>query len=290
MRKILTALAAVALTIPLVAPASAQSGFAWQYDRQLDADPLQSRLVLSYGVPETDNVQFTAQCQIGAGGTYVTFDIGAVIGDLPAGQTVQVEFTGTGFHEVITGTIVRPQDEGITGVEFAVETNDGIWQAIRGLSEIYYNVVGYTALSLGLHGSSAPTAQFISDCQTMPGPGGAATVSGTPAPVAPAVPAGGETLSCNVLGSLRSTDSRVPASVTFVNGTDGLRGVMWIDFNGTPQPYANLNPGQSYTQDTAVGHAWMITDGPGNCLEIYVVPAGTSQFVATAAAKDLGPE
>jgi hypothetical protein len=78
--------------------------------------------------------------------------------------------------------------------------------------------------------------------------------------------------------------------VTFVNRTDGFRSVMWIDYNGVPREYQNLDPGQDYAQQTFVGHPWMITDGPGNCLEIYMPPAGDSVFEITAPGRNFGDE
>jgi hypothetical protein len=65
---------------------------------------------------------------------------------------------------------------------------------------------------------------------------------------------------------------------------------MWIDGDGMPRPYGSLNPGESYTQGTFAGHIWMITDGPGNCLEVYVPGPGQSVFAITAPDGGFGPE
>ena len=81
-----------------------------------------------------------------------------------------------------------------------------------------------------------------------------------------------------------------PATVTFVNRADGYRNIDWIDFNGVPQNYAALDPGQSYVVDTSVGHPWLITDGPGNCVELYEPAPGESTYDLTAPAPMLGPE
>jgi len=55
-----------------------------------------------------------------------------------------------------------------------------------------------------------------------------------------------------------------------VNKSGEFRALMGIDFHGQPVPYANLNPGQSFTVDTFVTHPWMFTDGPGNCVEMFM--------------------
>ncbi|MGH6922896.1 MAG: hypothetical protein ACRED5_03915 [Propylenella sp.] len=97
-------------------------------------------------------------------------------------------------------------------------------------------------------------------------------------------------VSCVAQVSLRSVADGAPAAVTFVNRTDGFRSVMWIDYNGVPRQYQDLNPGQEYAQQTFVGHPWMITDGPGNCLEIYMPPDGDSVFEITAPGRNFGDE
>ena len=99
-----------------------------------------------------------------------------------------------------------------------------------------------------------------------------------------------QTVSCAALGSLRSASDGAPTNVTFVNDTDGFRAILWIDFDGVPQDYASLNPGESYTQPTFVGHPWMIADGPGNCLEIHMPTPGDSVFEITAPNRDFGAE
>jgi uncharacterized protein len=88
---------------------------------------------------------------------------------------------------------------------------------------------------------------------------------------------------CAGQGRLKSLNSNTPITITFVNKSKSYRGVMWLDFGGTPVTYINLNPGQSYTQKTFLTHPWMFTDGPGNCMEIYQPKSGDTRFEITAA-------
>lgn len=104
--------------------------------------------------------------------------------------------------------------------------------------------------------------------------------SGTPATAGAAPQAA--SASCNKVGKLRSRNSDVPVTITFRNRTKGFRAVMWIDFNGQPVNYANLEPGQKFTVSTFVTHPWMFTDGPGNCAEVYMPQAGVKTFNITA--------
>ncbi len=88
---------------------------------------------------------------------------------------------------------------------------------------------------------------------------------------------------CRSVGKLRSQNSDVPVSVTFRNKTNSMRSVMWINFEGQPENYANLQPGQKIKIDTYVTHPWMMTDGPGNCAEVFMPKRGVERFDITAA-------
>ena len=80
----------------------------------------------------------------------------------------------------------------------------------------------------------------------------------------------------------KSQNSNTPVKVTFVNKSGEFRGVMWADFKGKLVPYANLEPGQKYTVNTFATHPWVFTDGPGNCIEMWVAQPGASKFSITA--------
>ena len=86
---------------------------------------------------------------------------------------------------------------------------------------------------------------------------------------------------------VKSKNSNTPLKV-LVNKSGAFRGVMWADFNGKLVPYANLQPGQSYTVNTFATHPWIFTDGPGNCVEMWVARAGVSKFNITAKASGSG--
>jgi von Hippel-Lindau disease tumor suppressor protein len=80
----------------------------------------------------------------------------------------------------------------------------------------------------------------------------------------------------------KSQNSNTPVKVTFVNKSGEFRAVMWADFKGKLVPYANLEPGQKYTVNTFATHPWVFTDGPGNCIEMWVAQPGVSKFAITA--------
>jgi hypothetical protein len=96
--------------------------------------------------------------------------------------------------------------------------------------------------------------------------------------------------SCDLFGKLKSKNSNKPITVTFVNRTDGMRNVTWLDFQGKPVDYAQLQPGEKFTINTFLTHPWMFTDGPGNCHEIYLPKKGMKNFRITVERQDLGDE
>ena len=84
--------------------------------------------------------------------------------------------------------------------------------------------------------------------------------------------------SCDLFGKVKSLKSKIPVTITFINKTNEMRSVLWLDFKGAPQQFANLEPRQKTTIQTFVTHPWMFTDGPGNCEEIYQPSSGDTKF------------
>jgi len=98
-------------------------------------------------------------------------------------------------------------------------------------------------------------------------------------------------LSCKRFGTIKSVESKTPVKVTFVNKSDGHRAVMWIDFEGHPVDYAGLDQGETFTTPTHLTHPWMITDGPGNCIEMFMPQEeGDTRFELTVPSPVFGPE
>lgn len=282
----LFALAAVFIsaTVPFLPTTTSASQMTWHYSRYLDQDPFKTRLSLYYGVPETDQVQAIARCRIGNRGTYATLDLSAGVGSLAAHATVQVQFTGRGFDTVHDADVIRAQEVGIDGVSLALQLDDPLWQAIRDKSELRYSVTGFTATLLPLDGSSEPAGRFLRDCREMPGP------ESPPQPQTIAQADDPRWATCDIYRDERSRNSDVPVAVTFRNNSGAYRGVLWIDFNGRPIEYANLNPGENFTINTYMTHPWMFTDGPGDCIEMFMPQPGVSRFDITAPNRDFGPE
>lgn len=283
-------LASAALALGSVA-AQAQQGFVWQHHADLSTDPFQSLVTLVYGLPETDDVQFVASCQIGAGGPYALVQIAADTAGLPNGAPVSLSFTdGAGAGTTLAGSIVGVNAEvGITGVEMALELSDGLFNLMRVRDVLSYAIPAGQGFEIHTAGVAGPLDQFLATCaDPVAGAGagtGAAPGTGGVVPM-PAQDSHG----CEMLGQIRSLDGNQPQQITLTNMTDAYRGVVWIDYNGGFLDMGGLNQGESMTINSFATHPFMITDGPGNCLEVMTTAAGQSQFAITAPGQFFGNE
>ncbi len=101
------------------------------------------------------------------------------------------------------------------------------------------------------------------------------------------LPAAAGDIPCSAAQSLRSQNSAQPTQMTFVNRTGEGRAILWIGFDGRTKQYAYLNPGQSFLVNTFVTHPWMVTNGPGDCIDIYM-PRSTPRTVRLTAHTSMG--
>ncbi|MFG1673894.1 hypothetical protein [Micromonospora sp. NPDC049282] len=69
--------------------------------------------------------------------------------------------------------------------------------------------------------------------------------------------------------SLRSRSGGPETFVEFVNARSATVVVNWLDYGGRRQRYAVLRPGQTYRQQTYVGHPWVVTDDRGRALVCF---------------------
>ena len=269
---IIAALSAAAFFWPLpdaILPAAAQQGFAWTAGRSDDG------WFIMYGVPETDNVQFSAVCRGGKGRVVPVASISASLEGFADKAPVSLAISGPGFRHVMDGVVELSQSEEAPNV-VVVEAplDDLLWQALSSQPSLFYSVDGGERIAIGLRGSSRAVGRFLDGCGAIAN----GAVASKPNNAQPST----AELSCKSARNAKSNRSEVPVSVTFVNQTGSYRSVMWIGFDGQPVNYANLDPGQQFTINTFVGHPWMFTDGPGNCAEMFMPQPGIAVFNITA--------
>ncbi len=78
---------------------------------------------------------------------------------------------------------------------------------------------------------------------------------------------------------LRSHGGGPETFIDFVNTRRERVAVYWLNYEGRRQRYALLEPGQSYRQQTYVGHPWVVTDERGGALVCFEPARHTSRAV-----------
>ncbi len=239
---------------------------------------------LAFGIPETDAVQFDASCSAGSSAATALVIMGYNVEGMREGKRVKVNYTADGARWQLDGEVYGTELEiGVSGILVRPGFNNPFWEHLAGSSSQFsYRTKGGAPVQLGLKGSGVKVRKFIADCKAV------YAASNTPSSADSGDTATNKT--CDAYASAKSQTSETPVTITFVNKTEAYRSVMWIDFDGMPKDYANLDPGQSFTVNTYLTHPWMFTDGPGNCIEMFMPQAGVTTFEISAPSPAFGPE
>ncbi len=266
----------LAAALLFVAPATsfAQDGFTWGHNVNLAA----SNVTLVYGVPETDNIQFFGRCVAEGATPVIDAQIWADPGASANGTPVTLTVSGIGMAPVsMPGEISGVGAEvGITGVSVRLGFDDPLFNLMTNQQSVNYHLDGGTPLSLSTLGFQEHLAGFLAACSAM-------VTAAAPQPAPQPTPgAQALDLSCDQIGELRSLEGVTPQRVTFTNRSGGFRGIVWIDYEGRFLDLGSLNPGESITIDTYLTHPFMMTDGPGNCVEVMAPVPGQANFDITA--------
>ncbi len=86
-------------------------------------------------------------------------------------------------------------------------------------------------------------------------------------------------VSCNEESALRSEATTTPTSIVFINKSNDIRKVYWLDHTGKRIPYGRLMDGNVLSLRTYITHPWVITDDEDNCKFIYM-PTTSAQSIA----------
>jgi hypothetical protein len=96
--------------------------------------------------------------------------------------------------------------------------------------------------------------------------------------IACSLSSGGALRSCEDLPSAKycqsepnyaSRPSKERTGMTFVNRSEAPVEIYWLGFQGERVPYQHLPPGGRFTQQTFIGHNWLVTDTAGQCVGIF---------------------
>ena len=291
----LTAFLTVFLAIACTALAQFPADMAWQYSQFTD-EQNKGRMtsMATLGVPETDFVMGHARCFAGSTAGLPMLELAVDTGGAPDGTPIGIEFqtdAGPMFYQGAAKAALSEED--YTGVRIELDMNDPLWQVLMRMNHLVYRVNG-NAVDIPLRGSRMAISSLLAVCRFYHGNFNPNAAAQPTQPVQPAQPAGQafdpRWATCDQLRGQASQNSDVPVSMTFVNLSDDFRAVYWIGFDGQPKQYATLNPGEEFAINTFMTHPWMFTDGPGNCIEMFMPQPGISVFNITAPGRDFGPE
>ena len=81
----------------------------------------------------------------------------------------------------------------------------------------------------------------------------------------------------------RSAKNSAQTMLYFLNASKQTLRLEWIDFDGRPQAYGLMRPGDHSEHQTFVGHVWRVTDTATNALAIYVAGQTPGNVVLTNA-------
>lgn len=257
-----------------------ENGLSWftmKFQDENGADNVQ----LLHAVPESDNVQFVATCSSEDGGINTEVFLPADVSQLPDGTKIKVRFVARGVDQTFTARVLKGSSgEGDQGALFNVPVDDPFWQALPKASAVNYRIATLPTIRMSLAGMSRPTGEFLRDCRLFK----------SAQPVAAAQTQSGGKDTCRAASNTKSTDGGKSVTVTIVNRTNEYRNIDWIDFNGQNVNYAGLNSGDSFSVQTSTTHPWMATDGPGNCIEIFLAKRDGSTIELSRASPGFGAE
>jgi hypothetical protein len=275
---------------------------AWAFVQLDDADGRGTPAArLTFAVPETDDIGYAADCSARPGDSLPRMSLYGDLPDVGRGRPVTVRFASPGFVRTFVGLVLRPKsEEESPGVTLQAATEDPIWEALARNTAISFTLDDLPPATLDLGGIGQPLGRFLAACAAFESRDPASRLildarnlfsrpgsSASPADLF-SEEAGPD--SCEELGDVRSTDGGATITVTFTNATGEYRVLDWLDFNGVPVEYARLESGQSYTVQTYTTHPWMVTDGPGNCIERFMPGQDGEVIEITRASPGFGDE
>ncbi len=256
------------------------TGHVWQRSTFVDeGNPEGNRVTVGYAVPETDDVLIAGDCVFDPEDPFVLFQISADVSGLQNGDPAQLRASiPDGRSVILEGNVVGVGAEfGVAGIEFFTQVSDPAWLVIAGDTTVRFERPE-TGVGLTITGNGPNTiGPFLADCADIasldPESGGRPS---TPINAQPGF------LACDNFGRVASRDTGAAQVVNFINVTDGLRFLSWIDPDGNVVDVITLDPGQAAAYTTDPGHVWMASDGIGNCMEMMQVPPSVSDYQITA--------
>ncbi len=227
---------------------------------------------LVFGVPETDARAVTGACVHGSTAGFATLKLTYYQDKhgVPIGETVDVDFMARATRFTRPAEVIDESEiEGISGILVRLDFSDPLWTEIVEGAALAYTIGAAEPRALSLTGSGKAATRFLAMCRARAHHSALAPEHDLATRVKHA------TCDAAFAPSSDAVAADAPTgSVRVVNATEGYRSVFLLDAGPTPGEAAlNLNPGEEGVLEVAAGRRLMLTDGPGNCIEVVVAPA-----------------
>jgi hypothetical protein len=223
---------------------------------------------LAYGIPRTEGGEFFAACELGS--DQIDLGLARIATGVRPGGGVFVTFSAGTFRNTYSA-VGSPPDQmtGVSHPQLTLSAADPLWPAMIHGSVLSVAIGSAPAYAIPLAGSGVPAQNFLAVCQPQ--------ATANPPIVANPPPPG--TLSCADEGSIRSSAGDTPSVIVFHNLLDRPVWVYWLNFQGGRKPIRTLAPGETVSQDTYLGHAWLAADEAGRCLNVFLAPVGQGDAI-----------
>lgn len=228
-------------------PASAADEMSWHNDTVNG-----TVASLWFGIPESDNLQFTATCTTngGAGDDLLMATFGSDVQGLKEGAAAVVDIVVGKQRATLKGKVFGTKAEvGITGIRAPIAVDDQqFWLAMEKSDAITYARRGGEKLRMSLKGARNPLQQFLADCDSIARTGSVAAAntggdaaaggdtampdagSGESAGDMPAAGGSGDT---NETAASYTCDEGIPMQVVFATKGEEMTATVTHDVAGT---------------------------------------------------------
>lgn len=123
-----------------------------------------STTILTFGIPETDAIEFSAHCESGQQEPKITIDLMLDYGDLASDQPIDVNMQGLEFKATYAGKIFQESSE-YAGVRLALEIDDPFWQVFSNTGDLAVQIVNHAPERISLHQAARPVQDFLKACR-----------------------------------------------------------------------------------------------------------------------------
>lgn len=163
--KSMNIVALISLMALLAGPAYGQQDMVWYQGQTTDNQGAPSSFI-TFGVPETDDESVVGNCSAASGENFSNVIFSAPTYDLAQGSQVSIKFVGRNYNRDIAGIVYNSESgEGVSGVQLRLGNDDALWDALKILRRIQYQVRGQT-LKLRLRGSADVISEFLNNCRS----------------------------------------------------------------------------------------------------------------------------